>query len=73
MQRAKPYVEHIKQEQEICLRDVTRCETPPTMIQWLQPCFYRTKRKLKTDALAKPGFYLGPALGHPRDTHRILS
>ena len=23
---------------------------PPTLIQWLQTCFYRTKRKLKTDA-----------------------
>ena len=29
---------------------------PPTLIQWLQPCFYRTKRILKTDAQAKPGF-----------------
>ena len=46
---------------------------PPTLIQWFQPCFYRTKRKRKTDAQAKPGFYLGPALDHPRDTHRILS
>ena len=26
-----------------------------------------------TDAQAKPGFYLGPPLHHPRDSHRILS
>ena len=45
---------------------------PPTLIQRLRPCFYQTKRKLKTDAQSKPGFYVGPALDHPRDTHRIL-
>ena len=48
-------------------------QPPPTLIQWLQPWFYPTKRKLKTDAQVKTGFYLGPALDHPRDTHRILS
>ena len=46
---------------------------PPTLIQWLQPRYYRTKRKLEIDAQAKPGFHLGPARDHPRDTHRILS
>ena len=29
---------------------------PPTLLQWRQPCFYRTKRKLKTYAQAKPVF-----------------
>lgn len=46
---------------------------PPTLLQWFQPCFHKVKRKHKTDAQAEPGFYLGPALNHPRDTHRILS
>ena len=46
---------------------------PPTLLQWFQPCFFKVKRKHKTDAQAKPGFYLGPALNHPRGTHRILS
>ena len=45
----------------------------PTLIQWLQPCFYRIKRKHKTDAQAKPGFYVGPARNHPRDSMRIYS
>ena len=45
----------------------------PTLIQWLQPCFYRVKRKHKTDAQAKPGFYVGPARNHPRDSMRIYS
>ena len=45
----------------------------PTLIQWFQPCFFKVKRKRKTDAQAEPGFYLGPALNHPRDTYRILS
>ena len=40
----------------------------PTLIQWVQPCFYRVKRKRKTDAQAKPGFYVGPARNHPRDS-----
>ena len=45
----------------------------PTLIQWLQPCFYRVKRKHKTDAQAKPGFYVGTARNHPRDSMRIYS
>ena len=45
----------------------------PTLIQWLQPWFYRVKRKHKTDAQAKPGFYVGPARNHPRDSMRIYS
>ena len=45
----------------------------PTLIQWLQPCFYRVKRKHKTDAQAKPGFYVGPARDHPRDSMRTYS
>ena len=45
----------------------------PTLIQWLQPCLYRVKRKHKTDAQAKPGFYVGPARNHPRDSMRIYS
>ena len=45
----------------------------PTLIQRLQPCFYRVKRKHKTDAQAKPGFYVGPARNHPRDSMRIYS
>ena len=45
----------------------------PTLIQWLQPCFYRVKRKHKTDATAKPGFYVGLARNHPRDSMRIYS
>ena len=45
----------------------------PTLIQWLQPCFYRVKRKHKKDAQAKPGFYVGPARNHPRDSMRIYS
>ena len=44
-----------------------------TLIQWLQPCFYRVKRKHKTDAQAKPGFYVGPARNHSRDSIRIYS
>ena len=43
------------------------------LIQWLQPCFYTVKRKHKTDAQAKPGFYVGPARNHPRDSMRIYS
>ena len=46
---------------------------PPTLLQWFQPCFFKVQRKHKTDAQAKPGFYLGPALNHPCDTHRMLS
>ena len=45
----------------------------PTLIQWLQPCFYRVKRKHKTDAQAKSGSYVGPARNHPRDSMRIYS
>ena len=45
----------------------------PTLIQWLQPCFYRVKRKHKTDAQANTGFYGGPARNHPRDSLRIYS
>ena len=45
----------------------------PTLIQWLQPWFYRVKRKHKTDAQAKPGFYVGPARNHPRYSMRIYS
>ena len=45
----------------------------PTLTQWLQPCFYGVKRKHKTDAQAKPGFYVGPARNHPRDSMRIYS
>ena len=45
----------------------------PTLIQWLQPCFYRVKRKHKTDAQAKPGLYVGPARIHPRDRMCIYS
>ena len=45
----------------------------PTLIQWLQPCFYRVKRKHKTDAQAKPGFYVSPARNHPRDSMHIYS
>ena len=44
-----------------------------TLIQWLQPCFHRVKRKHKTDAQAKSGFYVGPARNHPRDSMRIYS
>ncbi len=46
---------------------------PPTLLEWLQPCFLRVKRKRKTDAQAKQGFYLGPAANHPRDCMRIYS
>ena len=46
---------------------------PPALLQWFQPFFFKVKLKHKTDAQAKPGFYLGPAPNHPRDTHRILS
>ena len=35
--------------------------------------FYRVKRKHKTDAQAKPGFYVGHARNHPRDSMRIYS
>ena len=43
-------------------------EKPPsTLLQWFQPCFFKVKRKHKADAQAKPGFYLGTALNHPRD------
>ena len=45
----------------------------PTLIQWPQPCFYKVKRKHKTDAQAKPGFYVGPARNHPRDSMCIYS
>ena len=45
----------------------------PTLIQWLQPCFYRVKHKHKTDVQAKPGFYVCPAVNHPRDSMRIYS
>ena len=45
----------------------------PTLIQWLLSCFYRVKRKHKTDAQAKPGFYVGPARNHPRGSMRIYS
>ena len=45
----------------------------PTLIQWLQPCFHRVKHNPKTDAQAKPGFYVGPAWNHPRDSMRIYS
>ena len=45
----------------------------PTLNQWFQPCFYRVKRKHKTDAQAKPGFYVGPAWNHPHDNRRIYS
>ena len=45
----------------------------PTLIQWLQPCFYRVKRKHKTDVQAKPGFYVGPARNHPRESMRIYA
>ena len=33
---------------------------PPTLVQWLQPCFFKTKRKHKTDAQAEPGFTSDP-------------
>ena len=46
---------------------------PPTLLEWLQPCFYRVTRGSKTDAQAKPAFYLGPAKDHPRDCVRIYS
>lgn len=46
---------------------------PPTLVQWLQPCFFKTTRKNKTDAQAEPGFYLGPADNHPLGAYRILS
>ena len=46
---------------------------PPTLIQWLQPRFHRVERKHKTDAQAKPGFYVSPARNHPRDSMRIYS
>ena len=29
---------------------------PPTMLEWLQLCFYRAKRDRKIDAQAKPGY-----------------
>ena len=45
----------------------------PTLIQWLQPCFYRVKRIYNTDAQAKPGFYVGSARNHPLDSMRIYS
>ena len=45
----------------------------PTLIQWLQPCFYRVKREQKTDAQAKPGFYVGPARNYPRDRMHVYS
>ena len=45
----------------------------PTLIQWLQPCFYRVKRKHKTDAQAKPGFCVDPARNHPFDSMRMFS
>ena len=45
----------------------------PTLIQWLQSCFYRVKCKHKTDAQAKPGVCVGPARNHPRDSMRIYS
>ena len=45
----------------------------PTLIQWLQHSSHRVKRKHKTDAQAKPGFYVGPARNHPRDSMRIYS
>ena len=48
-------------------------KSSPTLTQWLQPCFYRVKRKHKTDAPAKPGFYVGPTRNHPRDSMRIYS
>ena len=43
-----------------------------TLIQWLQPCFYRVKPK-HADAQGKPGFYVGPTRNHPRDSMRIYS
>ena len=46
---------------------------PPTLLEWLQPCFYTEKRKRKIDAQAQPGFYLGPAKNHPSGTMRIFS
>ena len=46
---------------------------PPTLLVWMQTCFYRVKLVLKTDAQAKPAFYLGPARNSPRDTVRIYS
>ena len=36
-----------------------------TMLEWLQPCFYRAKRDRKIDAQARPGYFLGPATNHP--------
>ena len=33
---------------------------PPTLIQWFQPCFFKVKRKRKTDAQAEPGFISAP-------------
>ena len=45
----------------------------PTLIQWLQSWFYRAKRKHKTDAQPKPGFYVGPARNHPRGSMSICS
>ena len=32
---------------------------PPTLPRWFQPCFFKIKRKYKTDAQAKPGFTSG--------------
>ena len=72
MQRAKPYVEHIKQEQEICLRDVVRCETPADADS-VASTLLLPNQTLRIDAQAQPGFHLGPALDHSRDTHRIQS
>ena len=45
---------------------------PPTVLQWFQPCFFKSKRKNKSDMQAKEGFLLGPALDHPHDTYRVL-
>ena len=32
----------------------------PTLIQWFQPCFFKVKRKGKTDAQGEPGFISAP-------------
>ena len=46
---------------------------PPTLLEWLQPCFYPIKRSSKTDAQAKPACFLGPAKNHPHDCVRVYS
>ena len=73
MRCSQPFGNQIEQRNDHPLRDVARCESLTDSNPMAPALFLQGKAQAQDRCASQPGFYVGPARNHPRDSMRIYS